>query len=156
MQGFGLLALRLVLGLTFVLRGLPKLVPVWGASPRETAALFETAGVTSAYPVVVGTGLVELLAGVLLLAGAYTFWTSILLVATTCAVGWKLHLPHGFFINWTMTPGVGHGYEQTFLLVGALVCLMFAGPGLFSVDRRRARTAAARKKSRAVGRPGKK
>lgn len=155
MQGFGLLVLRLVFGLTFVVRGLPKLVPVWGMTPRETAALFETAGVTPPYPIAVGTGLVELFAGALLLAGAYTFWSSMLLTVTTAVIAWKLYLPHGFFLNWSMTPGTGHGYEHAFVVVGGLVCLMLAGPGLFSFDRRWARAAEARKLSRAVLRTGK-
>lgn len=155
MQGLGLLVLRLVLGLTFVAHGLPKLVPVWGMSPRAISALLGTAGVIPAYPITVGLGLVELLAGVLLLVGAYTFWTSVMLAATTSVVAWKVHLPHGFFLNWTMSPGQGHGLEYAFVVVGALGCLMCAGPGLFAVDRRRAQAAEARKLSRAVLRAGK-
>ena len=154
MQGVGLLVLRLVLGLMFVVHGLPKLVPVWGTSPRETAALFETAGVVPAYPIAVGSGLVESLGGLLLLAGGYTPWTSLLLVTTTSVLAWKLYLPHGFFLNWSLTPGQGHGYEHAMLVVGALTCLIFTGPGLFSIDRRRARLAEARKLSRVVRRAG--
>ena len=156
MQGLGLLVLRLVLGLTFVAHGLPKLVSVWGTSPRETAVLLETAGVTPAYPITVGSGLVELLGGFLLIVGGYTFWVSVLLVATTSVTAWTLHLPHGFFINWTMTPGQGHGVEQAFVVVGALVALMLCGPGAISADRRRARAAEARKLGRAVQKAGKK
>lgn len=150
MQGAGLLILRLVLGLTFVAHGLPKLIPVWGTGPREAAALLETAGIDPAYPIAVGSGLVELLGGVLLLAGGYTAWTSLLLVATTGAIAWRLYLPHGFFINWSLTPGQGHGYEHALLLVGGLVCLLVSGPGRLAIDRRRARLAEARKLSRTV------
>ena len=57
MQGVGLLVLRLTLGLTLVLHGLPKLVPMWGMGPRETEALFVAAGVTPAYAIAVGYGL---------------------------------------------------------------------------------------------------
>jgi putative oxidoreductase len=156
MQGVGLLVLRLTLGLTLVLHGLPKLVPMWGMGPRETEALFVAAGVTPAYAIAVGYGLVQLLSGLLLFAGAYTLWTSILLVTTISTVAWKLHVPHGFFINWAMEPGVGHGVEQSFLIVGGVVCLMLAGPGPFSIDRRRARAAEARKLSRTVARAAKK
>lgn len=154
MQGVGLLILRVVLGLTFFVHGLPKLVTVWGTGPRESAALFETAGIEPAYPIAVGSGLVELLGGILLVAGGYIAWTAVMLAITTGVLAWKLYLPHGFFINWAMTPDVGHGYEQALLLLGALVCLLLCGPGRLSVDRRRARLARARKLSREVQRAG--
>ena len=137
MQGFGLLLLRIVLGLTFLAHGLPKLFPLWGTSPQTTAALFEAASFTPAYPLSVGTGIVEVLAGLLLIVGAYTFWACALLVATTSVIAWKLHVPHGFFVNWSLTPETGHGYEFAFVLTGALVCLMCSGPGSCSIDRRR-------------------
>jgi putative oxidoreductase len=137
MQGFGLLLLRIVLSLTFLAHGLPKLFPLWGTSPQTTAALFEAASFTPAYPLAVGTGIVEVLAGLLLIVGAYTFWACALLVATTSVIAWKLHVPHGFFVNWSLTPETGHGYEFAFVLTGALVCLMCSGPGSCSIDHRR-------------------
>jgi len=137
MQGFGLLLLRIVLGLTFLAHGLPKLFPLWGTSPQTTATLFEAASFTPAYSLAVGTGIVEVLAGLLLIVGAYTVWACALLVATTSVIAWKLHVPHGFFVNWSLTPETGHGYEFAFVLTGALVCLMCSGPGSCSIDRRR-------------------
>ena len=150
MQGFGLLSLRLVVGLTFIAHGLPKLFAVWGTGPRATAALFDSVGLTPAYPLAIGTGIVEVLAGALLVAGAYTVWVTLLLIATTATIAWKSHAPHGFFLNWSLEPGVGHGYEFALVLVSALVCLMLMGPSLFSIDRRRVRVAEARKLNRAV------
>jgi uncharacterized membrane protein YphA (DoxX/SURF4 family) len=42
-----------------------------------------------------------------------------------------------------MTPGVGHGVEYNLVLIAALLCLTLIGPGAFSVDHRRERSAAA-------------
>ena len=139
MRGLGLLTLRLVVGLGLMAHGLPKLVPVWGGSPRQNAAILEGAGIGGAYLVTVGTGLVESLGGLLLMVGAYTVWVSGLLALTTVAMGALLHLPHGFFLNWILDPERQHGYEFHFLRAGALVCLMVAGPGAVSHDGLRAK-----------------
>ncbi len=154
MQGMGLLLLRLVLGFIFVFHGLPKLVPIWGASPYETAALFDAAGVVPAYPIAVGAGLVEMLGGILLIVGGYTPWTSFLLLTTAGVLAWRVHLPPDYLTTWTITDGLGRGDEHALLLIGALICLMLAGPGALSLDRHRARLAAARKLRREVQRAG--
>lgn len=139
MRGLGLLILRLTVGVIFIAHGLPKLFPVWGSRPADTVALFEASGISAAYPVVVGTGLAEALAGALLVGGAYTVAAALLLAATTAATSWMFHLSNGFFLNWSLEAGVGHGYEFDFLRLGALVCVMLAGPGALAYDARRAR-----------------
>lgn len=152
MRGLGPLILRLALGVLFIAHGLPKLVPVWGSRPADTAALLEAAGVWAFYPVTVGIGLAELLAGTLLVVGAYTVLGAMLLAATTAASSWMLHLSNGFFLNWSLETGVGHGYEFDFLQLAALVCLMFSGPGALAFDARRSRAKPEKKRtSSAVG-----
>ena len=138
MRGLGLLILRLVVGIVFIAHGLPKLLPVWGGGPADTAALLEASGVSAAYPVAVGTGLAEVLAGALLVAGAYTLVVGFLLAATTAATSSVVHLSNGFFLNWSLEAGVGHGYEFDFLRLGALVCMILSGPGALAYDTHRA------------------
>ena len=48
MHGGGSTILRLVLGVVFLAHGLPKLLPVFGGSPAETAAMFEASGLQPA------------------------------------------------------------------------------------------------------------
>jgi uncharacterized membrane protein YphA (DoxX/SURF4 family) len=62
---------------------------------------------------------------------------------------WNVHLVNGFFINWAMTPGKGHGIEYNVVLIAALVCLMFTGPGGFSLEHRRERWAESDRAGRA-------
>ena len=145
MRGLGLLILRLSMGVVFIGHGLPKLVPVWGSRPADTAALLEASGVSAAYPVAVGTGLVEVLAGVLLVVGAYTVAAALLLAATTAVSSWMFHLSNGFFLNWSLEAGVGHGYEFDFLRLSALVCVMLSGPGAIAYDARRTREKGSRR-----------
>ena len=87
----------------------------------------------------VGIGVVEVLAGVLLLAGSYTVVVALLLTATTAATSWMFHLSNGFFLNWSLEAGVEHGHEFDFLRLSALVCVMLSGPGALAYDARRAR-----------------
>ena len=81
-------------------------------------------------------------------------WVTLVLVADTAISTWKVHLANGFFLNWTLEPGVGHGYEYHLLLLAALVCLMFTGPGAASVDVGRVRSAEAAASARARLRAG--
>ena len=154
MSRWGLLWLRLAVGAVFAAHGLAKLIPIWGRSPATTVALFESVGLTPAYPITLAAGGVELLCGVVLIAGAYTPWVTLVLAAYTAVTVWKIHLAHGFFLNWTLEPGGGHGYEYHLLLIAALVCLLFGGPGAASVDAGRAHSAEAAAARRARLRAG--
>jgi putative oxidoreductase len=142
--------LRLAVGVVFAAHGAQKLFGLWdGGGLNGTAAFFAQLGLTPAYPLAVLVGLVELGGGLLLIAGAFTLVTAAALTVTMLVAVWTVHLSSGFFLNWTIAPGQGHGYEFNFALVGALVSLMLTGPGAFSIDRRRARAAEAQAFGRA-------
>ena len=145
MRGLGLLILRLSMGVVFIAHGLPTFFPVLGSHLTDTAALLEASGVSAAYPVAVGTGLVEVLAGVLLILGAYTAAVSLLLAATTVAFSWMSYLSSVFFLDWSLESGAGHGYEFDFLRLSALACMMLSGPGSLAYDARRARKKGSRR-----------
>ena len=121
MKGLGPSLLRLAVGTVFVAHGLVKLLPVPGGGVPETVALFESLQFQAPYAVAMILGWVEVSGGVALVLGAYTGWTAFALLLTTAVTSWKLHLPHGLFLNWSLEPGVGHGYEFDLLLIGALL-----------------------------------
>ena len=100
-------------------------------------------------------GAFEVSAGLLLIAGALTFFASILLALDMAAAAWKVHVANGFFINWGLVPGRGNGYEFNLVLIAALITLMLAGPGALSIDERRARDAESVRYGRARLRAGK-
>ncbi len=149
MRTFGLFLLRSVVGVVLISHGLPKLLPLWGGSPTDTAVLFNAVGLEPAYPLAVVTGIVEVFGGVLLIAGGYTVLITIVLTVTTLAIGWKLHFPNGFFLNWSLNSAAGHGYEYDLLLVGTFLCLLFSGPGAFSIDSWRAKVRESKELGRA-------
>ena len=155
MQPYGPAVLRLSIGLVFVAHGAQKLFGVWGGGgPSGTAAFFAQLGLTPALPLALLVGLLELGGGLLLIAGAFTTAAALALAASMSVATWKVHLANGFFLNWAIAPGRGHGIEFSLALIGALVALALMGPGAFSVDARRARSAEARAYGRARLRAG--
>ena len=141
MRAWGLLVLRLAVGTVFIAHGLPKLIPIWGSSPAEAAAFFQSIGLHPAYPLTAASGVIETGGGLMVIFGLFATWAALGLLIDTAVAIWKVHLAHGFFINWTMARGVGHGIELHLLLSGALICLMMTGPGLLSIAGRRERDA---------------
>lgn len=142
MHAMGPTVLRAAVGAVFVAHGAQKLFGVWGGGgPSGTAAFFAQLGLSPAYPLALFVGLVELLGGLLLIAGAFTLVSAALLAANMLVAVWKVHVANGFFLNWTNAPGQGHGYEFNLVLLAALVALMLSGAGALSVDRRRLRSA---------------
>ena len=150
MDHFGPTVLRLVVGATFVAHGAQKLFGVWGgAGLAGTAASFDSIGLSPGYPLAVAVGLTETLGGVLLMAGAFTLFVAAALIVTMIGAIWNVHGANGFFINWANAPNKGHGVEYNLVLIAALVCLMFTGPGAFSLEHRRERWAESDRAGRA-------
>ena len=47
----------------------------------------------------------------------------------------KVHARNGFFLNFMMTPGKGHGYEYNLALIAMALSVLIGGAGLLSIDR---------------------
>jgi putative oxidoreductase len=47
----------------------------------------------------------------------------------------KVHGKHGFFLNFAMTPGKGHGYEFNLVLIAMALSILIGGAGAVSIDR---------------------
>ena len=152
---FGPTVLRLAIGVVFAAHGAQKLFGVWGGGGLTgTAAFFAQVGLSPAYPLALVVGLVELGGGLLLIGGAFTLITAAALTVNMLVAVWTVHFSSGFFLNWTIAPGQGHGYEFNLALIGALVSLMLTGPGAMSIDRHRARAAETQAFGRARMRAG--
>ncbi len=155
MERYGPTVLRVAAGAVFVAHGAQKLFGVWGGGGvAGTAAFFTRLGLTPASPLAVLVGVVEFAGGLMLIAGALTLVASVALTINMGMAIWKVHLANGFFLNWNLEPGRGHGYEFNVALIGALVSLMLTGPGALSVDGQRARSAEAEAYGRARLRAG--
>ncbi len=142
MREWGPTFLRLTMGAVFIAHGAQKLFGVFGGPGLTgTAAFFTSLGLPAPFLLAVLVALFETGGGLLLVVGAYTRWTALALIVDMAVAVWKVHLASGFFLNWALMPGVGHGYEFNLVLIAGLLCLVFTGSGQLSVDYSRRRAA---------------
>jgi putative oxidoreductase len=150
MRAYGPAALRLCVGAVFLVHGAQKLFGLLGgpgiAGTSHTLASF---GLPYSTALAVALGLGEFGGGVLLILGSLTTWAAVVLIIDVALTVWKVPYPHGFTPNAGLAPGHGAPAELHLVLIGALVCLMLAGPGAFSIDDRRSQHAEAQARGRA-------
>jgi putative oxidoreductase len=121
-QNAGLLLLRLVVGLTFLLHGLDKLLDLSGA--EQFFASLDIPAPALMAPFVAVT---ETVGGLLLIAGLGTPLVGAALAVDMLVAIATAHLGDGFFA----TDG---GFELELLLGTASVALILTGAGRFSAD----------------------
>lgn len=150
-----LLVLRLVLAVVLVAHGAHTLFGTFGGPGvgpgglRETATHFNAIGLNPGPLMALLGGIIQLSAGVLIAGGLITRWASLAMLGYLGIVIWKEHAPWGFFLNWVGDQTRGNGMEYAILIAGALVCLLLAGAGDWSLDGQRSKSAAARASGRA-------
>jgi putative oxidoreductase len=127
-SAWGLLLLRAVVGLVFVVHGGQKL---FGFGLAGTAGFLGSLGIP--LPTIAAAGLVavELLGGVALLLGAWTRIAATLLAADMLVAMLTVHLRGGFFVP--------DGVEFVLTLFGGCLALAGLGAGPWSVDGARRR-----------------
>lgn len=126
LQAYGMLPLRAVVGLVFVMHGGAKL---FGFGLAGTVGFMESVGIPLAQiagPVVTA---VELLGGTAILLGWYARWAALLLAVDMLVAILVVRLPGGFFAP--------NGLEFELTLLGAVLTIAALGPGPISMDARR-------------------
>lgn len=127
-MNFGLLILRLAIGLTLAAQGGQKLVGWFeGYGLAGTGAFFEKLRFRPGRLHAGLAGLAEFLGGLLLALGFLTPAASALVIAVMLAATVSVHLPNGFF----STKG---GWEYNLTLAVVALSLAFTGPGDYSLD----------------------
>jgi putative oxidoreductase len=118
----GLLVLRLVVGLTFLLHGLDKLGDLSG-----TEAFFASLGIPAPGIMAPFVALTETVGGALLIGGLATPLVGVALAGDMSVALVTQHIDEGFF-------AADGGIELVLLLGGASVALALTGAGRFSAD----------------------
>jgi putative oxidoreductase len=120
---------RVAVAPLFILSGFGKLTNIAG-----TAQAIAGKGLPYAQIFAVGSGLLELIAGILIVLGLKTRWCALLLAIFTAVATYYFH-------NFWDLDGAARNAQQIQALknlaaLGALLMLAAAGPGRFAVDSR--------------------
>ena len=120
---YGLLTLRIVLGLIMVAHGSQKLFTFGysGVTAGMAQAGLPAPALSAALIIAAEFG-----GGLLLIAGLFTRFAAAAIAFGMAVASIQVHLPNGFFAP--------NGYEFTLMLAGAGLALVLTGPGLFSLD----------------------
>lgn len=121
----GLLLLRVALGTVFVMHGGQKLF-VFGF--EGVTGFMSSLGIPFPAASAVLVTAVELVGGLMLLAGAYTRAAAFLIAGNMAVAILTAHLANGYFLP--------SGFEFALTLMLVSVSVMLAGPGAYSVDAR--------------------
>jgi putative oxidoreductase len=133
-EGWAGLILRVTLGWVMFPHGAQKLLGWYGGFGFDgTMGFFtQTMGMPwmVAFLVIIG----ESFGSVALLAGFLTRFTAASLGVIMLGAITMVHLPHGFFMNWSGKQQ-GEGYEYHLLVIGIAIALLVTGAGRWSADR---------------------
>ena len=130
--------LRLVIGFGMVYHGYPKVLS--GQGHEMFVGMLQGIGIPAAGLMAWVVGIVELLGGLALIAGAFVSVVSVLLIIDMLVALFSVHLPVGFsFMNITGMTDAGPqfgmpGYEVPLLYIAGLLALLLRGPTHMSVD----------------------
>jgi putative oxidoreductase len=120
----GLMILRVVLGIAFAVHGWMK----WQTGIDGVAGFFGSIGVPAPELMAWVVTIVELVGGIFLIIGFLTQFVSILLLLDMLGAILFTRIS-GPFID-----GGGISWEKEAVFAAAAVCLILAGPGIWSVD----------------------
>lgn len=124
MAQFGMLVLRVVVGLTFAVHGWQKFNEFTIAG---TQASFRAMGVPLADIAAPGVATLELVGGIAIILGVLTRVFAALLIFDMLGAMFIVHRPNGFFVT-------NNGIELVLLLAAACLMFVLAGAGRYSVD----------------------
>ncbi|WCN38648.1 DoxX family protein [Aneurinibacillus uraniidurans] len=128
MMNFGLLLIRLVVGVSFMGHGAQKLFGWFGGyGPKGTGGWMESIGIKPGVMMAVLAGLSELLGGLLFASGFLTPIGAALIVITMLMAIIKVHGPNGYWVT-------SNGYEYNLLLIVVAIGVALTGAGAYSVD----------------------
>ena len=118
--------MRVFLGGLFAYHGaLRLLVP---ANLAGSISYFAQVGIPFAQPSAYIFGIVEVVAGMLLLVGVFTRWSAFVLMLEMIYIFFKVHLKGGFLVG-------NNGYEFVLLLIFALLFVLVNGPGHLALEK---------------------
>ena len=130
---WALFAVRVVLGLIFFGHGAQKVLGWYGGyGLAATTKYLASQGLPM--PIAYLVCLFEFLGGIGLTLGFLTRPAALAIIIVMVGAIAKVHAKHGFFLNWSLTPGKGHGYEANLAFIAMALACLLAGGGALSID----------------------
>jgi putative oxidoreductase len=128
------LVVRLALGVVFCAHGSQKLFG-WFDGPGLSATIggFKQMNIPPAAALLAAC--IECFGGLALVAGFLARPAAVSLIVIMLVAIAKVHGKNGFFLNFYMTPGRGHGYEFNLALTAMALSILIGGAGALSIDR---------------------
>jgi putative oxidoreductase len=128
-ESWGLLTLRVPVGIIFLAHGAQKLFGWFGGYGLEgTGGFFASVGLEPGYLLALLAGSAEFFGGLALIAGFLVRPAAAALAFTMLVAIFAVHIEGGLFLT-------NNGYEFALALLAASVALLFNGGGRLSVDR---------------------
>ena len=125
--------LRVVLGVVFFAHGAQKMLGWFGGYGfHGTMGFFTHMGMPA--PVAFLVICTEFFGGLGLIVGLLTRIAALGIGVEMIGAIFMVHLPNGFFMNWTGTQK-GEGFEYHLLAIAIAAALLLRGAGAFSLDR---------------------
>lgn len=129
------LVVRLGLGVIFFAHGSQKVLGWFGGPGLKGTIAYFKQGLGVPPAVAVLAALIEFLGGISMIVGFLVRPSAVGLIVMMLVAIVKVHAQHGFFINFSNTPGKGHGFEFNFALVAMALSILIGGAGVWSIDR---------------------
>jgi putative oxidoreductase len=134
------LPIRIILGLSFMVHGAPKLFSA--AAHQSFQGYLAQMGVPAPTLMAWVVGVVEFFGGAALVLGLFTWLAAALLIIEMLVALFMVHLPAGFEV--VQIKGMSDrgpifgqpGYELNLIYIAGLLALFLGGPGPLSVDAR--------------------
>lgn len=131
---WGILWVRMALGVIFAAHGLQKVFGLWGGYGLSATVETFTQKMGISAPLAYAAIFTELVGGLALFFGLLTRISALAIAIHLSVAAYKVHWVNGFFMNWFNIPNVGHGIEYNLALFGMALGLLFTGPGAISLD----------------------
>jgi putative oxidoreductase len=130
-----LLIVRVVLGVIFFAHGAQKVFGWFGGPGLRGAIAYFRGALGVPAPLTVLDAFTECFGGLAMIVGLLVRPAAVGLVLVMLVAIAKVHWANGFFINWSLEPGKGHGFEMNLALIGMALAVLVGGAGALSFDR---------------------
>jgi len=132
---WSLLIVRLALGVIFFAHGAQKVFGWFGGPGLKGTIGYLRTALHIPPALAVLAALTECFGGLAVLIGVLTRLAALGLVVVMLVAIATVHGRNGFFLNMSLEPGKGHGFEFNLALLGMALALLVGGGGALSLDR---------------------